>query len=71
MKPRRRQEPDDISDSSTDEESSVEPFDMDYAPPRPHIRLPNLLYQGTRRGIAGAADLASRGLQELYNRWNP
>lgn len=37
--PRRRQEPDDISDSSTDEESSVEPFDVDYAPPRPHMRL--------------------------------
>lgn len=62
---RRPQEPDDITDSSTDEELS----DEDY--PQHHMRLPNLLYQGTRRGIVGAADLARRGLQGLYNRWNP
>lgn len=61
---RRRQEPDDTSDESTDEESDVDC-------PRPHTRWPSLLYKGTRRGVVGAADLARRGLQGLYNRWNP
>ena len=65
---RHRHEPDDISDESTDEESDVDN-------PRPHKRWPGLLYSGTvgltRRGIVGAANLARRGLQGLYYRWNP